>query len=186
MKKFTLTCLIVLFAGYCFLHFDKSAAVAGPNYVTLAGNSIPVGTNLLEAENKVKSKNPPDAIPLDGPEYNRHLLEVRNAVMTNNPGRLVGMPAGFSETGYPIYPATCIFWPKMAECSLSNGEVADEDYLIAHTTIIRNVDVLNPKMTCGKICVDEENRVLGYVSKEMYSWKNRNCEWLEYGNAKCN
>ena len=84
-----------------------------------------------------------------------------------------------------VYPATCTFHPEHAECELANGEMVDEAYLQAHTTVIRNVDVLHGRMTCGVVCVDDQGSVLGHVSTAMQAWRERNCLWVEYGMANC-
>ena len=65
------------------------------------------------------------------------------------------------------------------------GFTYDEAYLKAHTTVIRNVDVLRGGMTCGIVCIDEEGNVLGHVSQTMQAWRERNCQWVEYGMADC-
>ena len=127
----------------------------------------------------------PAAFPPDGPEYQAHLLEVKAASQSGSPGRLVGVPTKVSANGYPIYPATCTFHPEHAECELANGEMVDEAYLQAHTTVIRNVDVLHGRMTCGVVCVDDQGSVLGHVSTAMQAWRERNCLWVEYGMAYC-
>ena len=127
----------------------------------------------------------PAGFPPDGPEYQAHLLEVKAATQSGSPGRLVGVPTKVSANGYPIYPASCLFYPEHAECELADGEVVDEAYLKAHTTVIRNVDVLRGGMTCGIVCIDEEGNVLGHVSQTMQAWRERNCQWVEYGMADC-
>lgn len=127
----------------------------------------------------------PEGFPSDGPEYQAHLLEVQAALRTGSPGRLVGIPTKVSANGYPIYPARCLFYPDHAECELADGEVVDEGYLQAHTTVIRNVDVLHGGMTCGVICIDEQGNVLGHVSRAMQAWRDENCRWVEYGTANC-
>lgn len=126
-----------------------------------------------------------EGFPTDGPEYQAHLLEVQAALRTGSPGRLVGVPTKVSANGYPIYPARCLFYPDHAECELADGEVVDEGYLQAHTTVIRNVDVLHGSMTCGVICIDEQGNVLGHVSRAMQAWRDKHCRWVEYGTASC-
>lgn len=127
----------------------------------------------------------PAGFPPDGPEYQAHLLEVKAATQSGSPGRLVGVPTKVSANGYPIYPASCLFYPEHAECELADGEVVDEAYLKAHTTVIRNVDVLHGGMTCGIVCIDEQGNVLGHVSQTMQAWRERNCQRVEYGMANC-
>ena len=127
----------------------------------------------------------PAGFPPDGPEYQAHLLEVKAATQSGSPGRLVGVPTKVSANGYPIYPASCLFYPEHAECELADGEVVDEAYLKAYTTVIRNVDVLRGGMTCGVVCVDDQGSVLGHVSTAMQAWRERNCLWVEYGMANC-
>lgn len=127
----------------------------------------------------------PAGFPPDGPEYQAHLLEVKAATQSGSPGRLVGVPTKVSANGYPIYPASCLFYPEHAECELADGEVVDEAYLKAHTTVIRNVDVLHGGMTCGIVCIDQQGNVLGHVSQTMQAWRERNCQWLGYGMANC-
>lgn len=127
----------------------------------------------------------PEGFPSDGPEYQAHLLEVQAAQRTGSPGRLVGVPTQVSANGYPIYPARCLFYPDHAECELADGEVVDEGYLQAHTTVIRNVDVLHGGMTCGVICIDEQGNALGHVSRAMQTWRDKHCRWVEYGTANC-
>lgn len=127
----------------------------------------------------------PAGFPPDGPEYQAHLLEVKAATQSGSPGRLVGVPTKVSANGYPIYPASCLFYPEHAECELADGEVVDEAYLKAHTTVIRNVDVLHGGMTCGIVCIDQQGNVLGHVSQTMQAWRERNCQWVEYGMANC-
>lgn len=127
----------------------------------------------------------PAGFPPDGPEYQAHLLEVKAATQSGSPGRLVGIPTKVSANGYPIYPARCLFYPDHAECELADGEVVDEGYLQAHTTVIRNVDVLHGGMTCGVICIDEQGNVLGHVSRAMQAWRDEHCRWVEYGTANC-
>ncbi len=122
------------------------------------------------------------AVPADSTEYQVDLVEMTQAINTSNAGRFVGLPTGFKH-GYPIFPATCIFDPGNATCQLADGEEVDEAYLVAHTTVIRNIDVLG--LTCGLICVDEDGNVLGHVSKEMIAWRDRNCTWVDYGTPKC-
>ncbi|MEL1263066.1 hypothetical protein [Pseudoxanthomonas putridarboris] len=124
-------------------------------------------------------------LPPDGPEYQQHLLEVRQAAQTGSPGRLIGIPSKVSATGYPIYPATCTFYPDHAECELASGEVVDEAYLQAHTTVIRNADVLSLGMTCGVICIDDHGNVLGHVSQAMQAWRDQHCTWVDYGTSRC-
>lgn len=169
------------------------APVAGPSYITLDGTPVPEGTNLQVAEAKRTSppkavpplsRPTPTAIPPDGPEYHQQLQEFKRAMLSKSPGRLLGLPTTFSS-GYPVYPATCVFYAEHVECETHTGEIVDEDYLVTHTTVIRNVDVIEGGLTCGRICVDNDGRVLGYVSKEMVAWRDRNCTWIEYGNAKC-
>jgi hypothetical protein len=125
------------------------------------------------------------AFPPDGPEYQAHLMEVKAATQSGSPGRLVGVPTKVSANGYPIYPASCIFYPEHAECELADGEVVDEGYLQAHTTVIRNVDVLHGGMTCGIVCIDEQGNVLGHVSRAMQAWRDQHCRWVDYGTASC-
>lgn len=127
----------------------------------------------------------PAGFPPDGPEYQAHLLEVKAATQSGSPGRLVGVPTKVSANGYPIYPASCLFYREHAECELADGEVVDEAYLKAHTTVIRNVDVLHGGMTCGIVCIDQQGNVLGHVSQTMQAWRERNCQWVEYGMANC-
>ena len=124
-------------------------------------------------------------LPPDGPEYQAHLLEVQAASRTGDPGRLVGVPTQVSANGYPVYPATCTFYPGHAECALANGEAVDEAYLQAHTTVIRNLHVLHGGMTCGIVCVDDHGNVLGHVSQAMQAWRESNCHWEQYGIAHC-
>ena len=33
--------------------------------------------------------------------------------------------------------------------------------------------------------IDEEGNVLGHVSQTMQAWRERNCQWVEYGMADC-
>lgn len=124
-----------------------------------------------------------DPIPADGNAYTQHLLEVQAAVQTQNPGRLLGIPSG-TYYGYPVYPATCTFYPDRSECETSDGQKIAEPDLRLKVTVVRNVDVLN--LNCGiDICIDGEGRVLGHVSEEMMDWRDRNCEWLVYGTSAC-
>ncbi|MBD9470377.1 hypothetical protein [Pseudoxanthomonas sp. PXM01] len=124
-------------------------------------------------------------LPPDGPEYQADLLEVQAAARTGNQGRLVGVPTQVSANGYPVYPANCSFYPDHAECALASGEVVDEAYLQAHTTVIRNLHVLHGGMTCGIVCVDDDGNVLGHVSQAMQAWREANCRWEQYGMARC-
>lgn len=124
-------------------------------------------------------------LPPDGPEYQAHLLEVQTVSRTGNPGRLVGVPTQISANGYPVYPATCTFYPDHAECALANGEAVDEAYLQAHTTVIRNLHVLHGGLTCNIVCVDDHGNVLGHVSQAMQAWREANCRWEQYGIARC-
>lgn len=128
----------------------------------------------------------PATFPPDGPEYQAHIAEVQAVSRTGVAGRLLAVPTQVSANGYPIYPATCTFYPGHAECKLANGEVVDEDYLRAHTTVIRNIDVLHGGMVCGVVCVDSQGAVLAHVSHAMQEWRGKHCRWQTYGKASCN
>ncbi len=150
-----------------------------------AANPAPAAPSVVVSAGVGPQVEVPAGFPPDGPEYQAHLLEVKAATQSGSPGRLVGVPTKVSANGYPIYPASCLFYPEHAECELADGEVVDEAYLKAHTTVIRNVDVLRGGMTCGIVCIDEEGNVLGHVSQTMQAWRERNCQWVEYGMADC-
>ena len=150
-----------------------------------AANPAPAAPSVVVSAGVGPQVEVPAGFPPDGPEYQAHLLEVKAATQSGSPGRLVGVPTKVSANGYPIYPARCLFYPDHAECELADGEVVDEAYLKAHTTVIRNVDVLHGGMTCGIVCIDEEGNVLGHVSQTMQAWRERNCQWVEYGMADC-
>lgn len=150
-----------------------------------AANPAPAAPSVVVSAGVGPQVEVPAGFPPDGPEYQAHLLEVKAATQSGSPGRLVGVPTKVSANGYPIYPASCLFYPEHAECELADGEVVDEAYLKAHTTVIRNVDVLHGGMTCGIVCIDEEGNVLGHVSQTMQAWRERNCQWVEYGMADC-
>ena len=150
-----------------------------------AANPAPAAPSVVVSAGVGPQVEVPAGFPPDGPEYQAHLLEVKAASQSGSPGRLVGVPTKVSANGYPIYPASCLFYPEHAECELADGEVVDEAYLKAHTTVIRNVDVLHGGMTCGIVCIDEEGNVLGHVSQTMQAWRERNCQWVEYGMANC-
>ena len=142
----------------------------------------PAVKQVASITNPVSQITNQQAVPADGTEYQVDLVEMKQALTTKDPGRFVSLPTSF-KLGYPVFAATCIFNPGEAECTLADGEVVDEAYLAAHTTVIRNIDVLG--LTCGQICVDEEGNVLGHVSKEMMAWRDRNCTWVDYGTPKC-
>ena len=150
-----------------------------------AANPAPAAPSVVVSAGVGPQVEVPAGFPPDGPEYQAHLLEVKAATQSGSPGRLVGVPTKVSANGYPIYPASCLFYAEHAECELADGEVVDEAYLKAHTTVIRNVDVLHGGMTCGIVCIDEEGNVLGHVSQTMQAWRERNCQWVEYGMADC-
>ena len=150
-----------------------------------AANPAPAAPSVVVSAGVGPQVEVPAGFPPDGPEYQAHLLEVKAATQSGSPGRLVGIPTKVSANGYPIYPASCLFYAEHAECELTDGEVVDEAYLKAHTTVIRNVDVLHGGMTCGIVCIDEEGNVLGHVSQTMQAWRERNCQWVEYGMADC-
>ncbi|WJJ55212.1 hypothetical protein [Xanthomonas phage RTH11] len=159
---------------------QKALEAENPNmaFVAPAAKQVAMATTpagLAQATNQ-------QAVPADGTEYQVDLVEMKQALTTKDPGRFVSLPTSF-KLGYPVFAATCIFNPGEAECTLADGEVVDEAYLAAHTTVIRNIDVLG--LTCGQICVDEEGNVLGHVSKEMMAWRDRNCTWVDYGTPKC-
>lgn len=149
------------------------AFVPPPSEYQVASATVPAG--LSNATNQ-------QAVPADSTEYQVDLVEMTQAINTRDPGRFVSLPSTF-KNGYPVFAATCIFNPGEAECTLADGEVVDEAYLAAHTTVIRNIDVLG--LTCGTICVDEDGNVLGHVSKEMIAWRDRNCTWVDYGTPSC-
>lgn len=92
-------------------------------------------------------------------------------------------PALFN--GYQGYPARCLFYPDHIECQLDDGSLVDEDYLVFHTTPVKDADVLNGTLTCGKICTDDNGRVVGHVSAEMTEWRKEHCIWELYGVPKC-
>lgn len=125
-----------------------------------------------------------EAIPADGTEYQVDLVEMKQAFANKDPGRFVNLPTKFVH-GYPVFAATCDFYPEHAECALADGETVDEAYLSMHTTVIRNTDVLALGLTCGVVCVDDDANVVGHVSKEMLGWIERNCTWENYGYPKC-
>ena len=150
-----------------------------------AANPAPAAPSVVVSAGVGPQVEVPAGFPPDGPEYQAHLLEVKAATQSGSPGRLVGVPTKVSANGYPIYPASCLFYPEHAECELADGEVVDEAYLKAHTTVIRNVDVLHGGMTCGIVCIDQQGNVLGHVSQTMQAWRERNCQWVEYGMADC-
>ncbi len=133
-------------------------------------------------EDPVVAKGTP--VPPDNLMYQANIDEVKKALTTGKPGRLIGLPTGFAH-GYPIYPATCMFGPENAVCTDEAGQVVTEDYLVAHTSVIRNSDVLALGLRCGKVCVDEQDNVLGYVSPDMVAWRDQNCTWANYGTPKC-
>lgn len=133
-------------------------------------------------EDSVAAKGTP--VPPDNLMYQANIDEVKKALTTGKPGRLIGLPTGFAH-GYPIYPATCMFGPENAVCTDEAGQVVTEDYLVAHTSVIRNSDVLALGLRCGKVCVDEQDNVLGYVSPDMVAWRDQNCTWANYGTPKC-
>lgn len=153
--------------------------------VTEAANPAQAAPSMVVSAGVGPQVKVPAGFPPDGPEYQAHLLEVKAATQSGSPGRLVGVPTKVSANGYPIYPASCLFYPEHAECELADGEVVDEAYLKAHTTVIRNVDVLHGGMTCGIVCIDQQGNVLGHVSQTMQAWRERNCQWVEYGMANC-
>lgn len=158
--------------------------IAGPNSVEAPNIALdaPSGPPVAGAGVQVTVRV---GLPADGPDYQMHLVEVQTALRTGSPGRLVGVPTKVSANGYPIYPATCTFYPDHAECELAGGEVSDEGYLQAHTTVIRNVDVLHGDMICGIVCIDDQGNVLGHVSKAMQAWRDKHCTWVDYGTARC-
>lgn len=125
-------------------------------------------------------------LPADGVEYKMDLAAMTHAIQTNNPGEYVGLPTGFTATGYPVFPATCTFYDDHSECEV-NGEAVDEAYLANKVVVMRNIDVLNTDAhTCGtEICVDNDGNVIGHVSKQMIAWRKANCTWAPYGTAKC-
>ncbi|QVD49109.1 hypothetical protein LUCX_39 [Xanthomonas phage vB_XciM_LucasX] len=175
---------------------DSTPPVAGEAYVDLQGNPVQAGTPLLPEDTSPVDKvavqpttettRPATSFPDDTTEGIVDQTELKQAFITKDPGRFVGLPTGLSENGYPVYPATCSFYPDHAECELLSGEVVDEAYLEQHTTVIRNIDVLHGDMTCGTmICVDKDGNVLGHVSKAMQGWRSNNCTWRQYGDAIC-
>ena len=178
---------------------DRAAPISDPSAVnapmTTTADAPPVQTHPADDsdipgindtkfgdEDPVAAKGTP--VPPDNLMYQANIDEVKKALTTGNPGRLIGLPTGFAH-GYPIYPATCTFTSVAAVCQDSNGDLIDEDYLVAHTSVIRNSDVLALGLTCGKVCVDENDNVLGYVSPDMVAWRDQNCTWDGYGTPKC-
>lgn len=145
------------------------------------GNLVPVATDT--PAHKPKS----NGVPADGAEYTTDLQTMTSAIHNNSPGRYLGLPNGFTATGYPIFPATCTFFDDHSECQTSSGEAVDEAYLANKVVVMRNIDVLNTTAhICGtQICVDENGNVIGHVSKQMVAWRKANCTWAPYGTAKC-
>lgn len=126
-----------------------------------------------------------DSLPPDGTEYDQDLQEMARAMQTREPGRLIGMPVGFADTGYPLYPVKCEFQQDRAVCTTDWGQKIDEDVLERKLTVVRNVDVVFLNITCGVVCVDPTGRVIGRVSVAMQTWRGENCTFSGYGSARC-
>lgn len=180
----------------------KAPPVAGEEYVNLDGTPVKAGEVLGDSTTASTDTPPQTEVqepasveytatqaeaqpPADGDEYLMNMQEVKLAVDTGEPGRLLAVPQGFAM-GYPIYPASCIFANNDVHCTLDSGKVVTEQYVADHTTVIRNSDVMELNITCGIVCVDANNVVLGHVSKEMLAWREDNCSVLEYGSYRCN
>jgi hypothetical protein len=175
----------------------STPVVAGEEYVNLDGTPVEAG-QVLEKSGPVTRNGKhvfattPDilalaaTVPQDTVEYQNDLEEMRRVVQTHEPGRLIGSPVGFTETGYPLYPVTCVFKEDHAECVTDWGQKIDEDDLERKLTLMRNLDVaFLANMSCGLVCVDEMGRVLGRVSVQMQAWRGEHCTFSGYGSAKC-
>ena len=168
-----------------FASASKAALAAPAPSVQPSSTTKPVNGAQYASAQPAKPQRAP--MPADGQEYQDDLAEMTRAIQTGQPGRYVGLPTGFTTTGYPVFPATCTFYDDHSECETANGEVVDEAYLANKTVVVRNTDVLNTAAhTCGtQICVDNDGNVIGHVSKQMIAWRKANCTWDPYGTAKC-
>ena len=159
--------------------------VDSSNTASTSSNTVSNGEPAGDFRMPSTAIRPNDPPPADSPRYLQEMREVSQALVQQDAGRLVGLPTG-SFHGYPVYPATCNFYPDHSECELSDGEVVDESYLKGHVTLVKNADTF--RLTCGTdICVDEQGAVIGRVSEDMKAWRDRNCQWVpeNYGKMSC-
>ncbi|SOD54776.1 hypothetical protein [Pseudoxanthomonas wuyuanensis] len=159
---------------------EKGPDVAATRETTdLQDSSEPLGGAYSDAK--------PPSPPPDGVQYERDVLEVKRAWDSRNRGRLIGLPSGISDSGYPLWPATCEFYSDSADCRMTNGARMNEMDVVNGVTVIRNIDVIkNPELICGdRLCVNHDGTVLGHVSTEMQEWRNRYCSWTGNGTPEC-
>ena len=178
--------LVVLVAPGC----EAKGLIGHAQDAQLPQRQVAVETQYKLNGTPIPAALPNSVLPADGQLYQANLLEVQQAWNTRVPGRFIGLPSGVSDSGYPMWPARCVFTTEGARCSLidgANNQQITELVLARRVSIMRNVDVaMNPYVTCGfTLCTNQEGLVIGYISKEMQSWMSRNCNWDEESIATC-